>query len=279
MFIGRERNTMRRFVLGLVLVFSTVFVSSAWADDGSGVAEEPAVGLKLSPVDWARENDAMNDRGSFYLQHADTIGEGKTSFSALYFVFMGITHSPSKNFQFSVHTLPPIASGMPLVLFMSGKYIVSRGANSVMSAVLDVSYVSESGHGGGIFRVGMSGDHFMGAEGRTSVHWNFSLLGGLGDASAINEFDGQFFVGGVGVTHRMSRKFSLIAEGYVFGAHSKGEFVTSLDIDGHMLIPLFYGARFTSNSLSAEVLFMKPIGVETGPLIMGIPYLAFGYRW
>jgi len=270
---------MRTFIFGLVLILTTLFVTPVYADDGSAAPEEGVVDLKLSPADWARENDAMNDRGSFYFHHADTIGEGNMSFSTLYFVFMGITYAPSENFQFSVHTLPPITTDMPLVLFVSGKYIVSRSATSVMSVVLDTSYVSESGSGGGIFRLGMSGDHFMGAEGRTSLHWNFSLFGGLGEADFINDFDGQFFVGAVGVTHHVSKKLALVFETYVFGAQQGGEIASSLNIDGHMLIPVFYGARFTSNSLSAELLFFKPIGIDTGPLLMGVPYLAFGYRW
>jgi hypothetical protein len=270
---------MRKLLFGLILIVPALLVTPVYADDGSSAPEEGAVDLKLSPADWARENDAMNDRGSFYFQHADTIGEGNMSFSALYIVFLGITYAPTEEFQFSVHTLPPIAAGIPLVLFMSGKYIVNRSATSVMSVVLDTSYVSEEGNGGGIFRLGMSGDHFMGAEGKTSLHWNLSLLGGLGEADFINDFDGQFFIGAVGVTHRVSKKFALVLESYVFGAQQGGDLVSTLNINGHVLLPVFYGARFTSKSLSAELLFFKPIGVDTGPLVMGVPYLAFGYRW
>ena len=270
---------MRHLMLGLIFIFTGAFTSSAWADDHSDSPEDSAVEANLSPVDWARENDAMNDRSSAFLHHADTIGEGNTSFSAFYFVFMGFTHSPNEDFQFSVHTLPPIATDMPLILWASGKYILTRDSDSVMSVVLDSVYTKDGDVNGGVFRLGLSGDHFVGAKGRTSVHWNFSFLGGLGDASILNELDGQFFIGAAGVVHRISKKFSLLAETWLFGAHRDGEFYTTLDMDGTTFLPLVYGARFTSESLSAEVLFIKPVGVDSGPLVLGIPYIALGYRW
>jgi hypothetical protein len=224
----------------------------------------------------ARRRDASIDRG-FTTGHAETIGEGQWSFNSYQLFLAGLTYGFSPDAQLSVTTLLPITSDIPLVLGLSPKFVVDRGANHVVAvrANLLMGFETTSGVGGGIVSTGPYVDYYLDRRGRVAVHGGLTVGGVFGGefGTDLGFARGLVLTFDAGFSAAVSDSVKIILEGQAFGLLSGAGF-NVLDTT------LFnYGVRFYGEDLAVDLAFVRPLAVDIEPLLLGVPYVTFSARF
>ncbi len=267
---------MRQLSLALLLVVTP----PAFAEESPPESPPPAAKAETvvdTPNVLARKRDAAIDRG-LISTHAETIGAKQWAINAYELFFIGATYGFTDDIQASFSTLMPIVADIPLVLVAQAKFVVHRTNNTVVALRAPLMFASENDLSGGAggFGAGVVMDHRFDKEGRYTLHGGLLVSGALVAGSSVTDDilvgDGAVISADLGLSLAFKDSFSLIFEGQAFAA------VTGEGFDFLDLGTFSYGVRFHSGTIAGDIGFVRPIGVDTDPLILGIPYLAFSAR-
>ena len=89
-----------------------------------------------------------------------------------------------------------------------------------------------------------------------------------------NGFTAHMVLYGGSIVHGVSRHVKLLAELTSITARNSQD-----DWDNMPGVLASYGVRFHTADIAGDVGFIKPIGEDTGDLIMGLPFVNVSYRW
>jgi hypothetical protein len=264
---------MSRIRTSIAAGISTIAVAAAgtaFAQPGTvapAAQLEPDVALDTT-VDEGVLADVNSDR-AWFTPTALTQPKGSWSFHDQELFVVGMTYGITDTFQLSASTLVPVVSDMPLFLWVSGKAQIARSGNLRLALHGLVFHGSEDGDGATVGNLGAAASLCFDA----GCH---SLINGYASAAfGISEGDTEVPVlfGGA-IIARVARRVKLVGE--IDTAMVMGdEFV-----DGYLG---WYGVRFTSGEIGADVGFVKPFGGEledddNDELPLGLPWLNFTYR-
>jgi len=231
-----------------------------------------------SPAAGARARDAAIDRG-FLTAHAETIGRDKWAINAYELVFIGVTYGFTDDIQASLSTLLPVTTDIPLVLALQPKFVLARTDTTVVALRVPLTFVTGTdGEGSiGTFGAGALVDHYLDPRGRIALHGGLLVSSAFGSPFDLSDaFDlaqGAIFELDLGASLGVSRVVKLLLEVQTFAALGTGGFEVA-----HAVL-VNYGLRLHGDSLAGDLGFIRPIGVDTDPLLLGIPYLALSSRF
>ncbi|MCC6620173.1 MAG: hypothetical protein IT385_02900 [Deltaproteobacteria bacterium] len=265
---------MRALVVSLAIATTAIHAPSALAEDA--VPDSPAA----TPTRLARARDASIDRG-FLTAHAETIGEGKWAFNAYELIFIGLTYGFTDDIQASISTLLPIVEDIPLFIAIQPKFVLMRSPETIVSLRTPVTIGSsfDSDAEGTIvtFGAGVLVDQRLDAAGRFAMHAGLLASGAAGGGfdltSDFEAADGAFFELDLGVTLGVASILKLLFEVQALAVVSEDGFEFA------DFVLFNYGVRFFSGSIAGDLGFIRPIGIDTDELILGVPYLAFSARF
>ncbi len=238
------------------------------------LAEEPSLEDRPAYA-IARDRDASVDRG-VTTGHAETIGKGNWTINSYQLFLIGATYGFSDDFQLSATTLLPIIEDIPFVFALAPKYVVARGDQFALALRGDVWVGARSGTTLGRASVGPVFDYYFDRQGRYAFHAGLNIGGVFGgfDNSGISFAEGLLIGLDLGFTLGVAKGFKLIVEGQLFAGYSAAGFNVA------EVALLNYGVRFHGRDLAVDLTFLRPIGdVDVGPLVMGVPFVAFSARF
>jgi hypothetical protein len=254
--------------------------AGALAGPAAEVPEAPAaspVQRPDSPNALARARDAAIDRG-LLSTHAETIGKGQWAINAYELFFVGATYGFTDTIQASISTLMPIVTDMPFVVAAQPKFVVQRTENTVVAIRAPLFWLSDSdlSGGAGAFGAGVVMDHRFDPEGRYTLHGGLLVSGALLASSSLSDDievgDGAIISLDLGTSLAFTEGFSMLIEGQAFAAITNEGFDL---VDAGLLS---YGVRFHSGKIAGDIGFVRPLGVDAGDFLLGLPYLAFSAR-
>lgn len=227
----------------------------------------------------ARDRDASADRG-VTTGHAETIGKGNWTINSYELFLLGATYGFSDDFQISATTLLPIFEDIPFVFALAPKFVVNRGQQHALAIRGDVWIGTSTGDDGttlGRVSVGPVFDYFFDRQGRYAFHAGLNIggiFGGIDGSGGISFAEGLLIGLDLGFTLGVARGFKLIVEGQLFAGYSAAGFTVA------EVALLNYGVRFHGADLAVDLTFLRPVGdVDPGPLVMGLPFVAFSARF
>jgi hypothetical protein len=241
-------------------------------------AEEPPMGSAGdAPASvLARKRDASVDRG-VTTGHAETIGKGNWSINSYELFLIGATYGISDDFQISATTLLPIFKNLPFVFALAPKFVVNRGAQHALAIRGDVWVGVDGDTTLGRVSVGPVLDYFFDRQGRFALHAGLNIggvFGGIDGSGGISFAEGLLIGLDLGFTLGVAKGFKLIVEGQVFAGYSAAGFNVA------EVALVNYGVRFHGESLAVDLTFLRPVGdFDVGPLVMGVPFVAFSARF
>jgi len=271
-----QLHRLRTLCAALPLALITAAAPGVFAEDG--LPDEPGV---KTPSEEAQARDAAIDRG-FLTSHAETIGAKQWAINAYQLVFLGVTYGFTDDIQLSLSTLLPVTTDIPLVLALQPKFVIARTPETVVALRVPFTYLQDtSGDGSalGFLGAGLLVDHYFGPSGRIGLHAGLLVAGVFGNFNFTNSGDGLSFADGagfqldLGASFGVSNSVKLILEGQIFAAAGDGGF----EVGDVVLIN--YGVRIHGGGLAGDLGFIRPIGVDTDPLFLGIPYAAISARF
>jgi hypothetical protein len=133
----------------------------------------------------------------------------------------------------------------------------------------------ESGAVGGIASAGPYVDYYLDPRGRFALHGGLTV-GGIFGGTVGSDFgfgQGLLLTIDAGFSAAVKRNLKFIVETQVFGVASRSGFILA---DTTILN---YGLRFHGPDLAVDLAFLRPLGADTGPLVMGVPYVTFSARF
>lgn len=250
----------------LALVVTAGLAGTASAQPGAAGSPPPAPddeeAVVESNVDPGIRDDVNADR-VWLTPTGLTQPKGSWSFNDTELMLIGMTYGVTDSLQVSATTWILIDEDQPFLLWLSAKQQLIRSGR--LRLAVHGSWISVDDEA-----VGTAG----GAASLCFDDGCHSLINGyLGTAFAITQdTDGAPVIASLALVKKMSRRTKLIAEldtGWQFGEEPTGNYLG------------WYGLRFTSGEIGADIGFVKPFGedVETdGAFPMGLPMLAFTYR-
>lgn len=274
MHLHRLRNLFVSVPLAIIAA-----APGALAEDG--LPDEPRA--DKTPAELAQARDAAIDRG-LLTSHAETIGDGKWAINAYELIFVGVTYGFTEDIQASLSTLVPITTDIPLVLALQPKFVLARTPKTVVAVRVPLTFAKDTtGNGSsfGSFGAGLLVDQYFGPRGRIGLHAGLLVTGvfgdfnfdGDGDSSGMTIGDGAGFELDLGASFGVSEAVKLILEAQVFAAAGDGGFKVA---DAALIN---YGVRIGGRGFAGDLGFIRPIGVDTDPLLLGIPYVAISARF
>ena len=251
------------------VVIAFVLVVPLWATAGSAHAQSASAA--------ARSRDASIDRG-LVVSHAETLPEGQATFNDYELFLVGMSYGVTDRLQLGFTPMPPLFKDIPLVGITQGKYAFLRGDNMVVSGQVNLNVIKDfdSDGTGGSFGGGVATDVYLDAAGRevlhASVNGQWTWGGAGGDPNVI---DGFVMTASAGYSGLAGEHVKFIAEAVVLGVVNDD----GLEMADAMLFN--YGVRFFSDTLAADLAFMKPLLDDSGnsPFLMGLPLVTFSYRF
>jgi hypothetical protein len=230
---------------------------------------------EASHVDQGVIDDANAGR-SWLSPTALTEPAGTWSFSDFELLLASISYSPTDQLSLSATTLLPITSDFPFWLLVNGKYQIVKAGNVRIVAQAAVSYVSveDDSDSGSSTRSSVTGAVIGGAATYCiDSECHSTLTGYLGAGFAHEDQSAVPFVFSGALALGVNKHVKILLEG------DSGFMAGSINdqIDGFLA---WYGIRFTSKEIGVDLGFTRPIcsGCDTGPLLLGVPFVSFTYR-
>lgn len=275
-------KTWSGFGLAVLALSATLAVPRA-----AGAQEGPSA---TAALDDRRQQDASVDR-NILAPTAEGQPEGTWSFNDYEVLMAGLSYGATESLQLSATTLLPITTDIPFVLLAAGKLQLVRKERLIFSLMPNVNVLhdtEESPGGPGeeaqddSYWVGTFGavallDYLLDADGRYVATFGANAYGvfvsGAGESDIA---DGVGFWLYSGIAAAVSSHVKLMGELVLPAAYSNGDFEF---VEEALLFS--YGIRFYGNELAADLSFLRPIhpDVDTGPLLMGVPYVTFTARF
>jgi len=196
-------------------------------------------------------------------------------------MLLAVPAGSTEDFRAPFRPLGPVTTAIPLVLALKPKFVLARTPTTVVAVRVPLTFAKDtSGDGSsfGSFGAGLLVDHYFGARGRIGLHAGFLVTGVFGDFSFDGDDDftigrGAGFELDVGASFGVSNAVKLILEAQIFAGAGDGGFKVS-DV-----ALINYGVRIGGPGFAGDLGFIRPVGVDTDPLLLGIPYVAISARF
>ncbi|MEL6177416.1 MAG: hypothetical protein AAFS10_00615 [Myxococcota bacterium] len=246
--------------------------------EGSEEPSEPTAAAA-----WVREHDAASTRG-ILSGRAETLPEGDFLLSNDQVLFPGLGYGFTERFQLNALVLIPTGS-LNMVL-LTGKYVLSRTDNTVISVGGNMVWAqapdtSEATRGEEGFVAMFGGpslwiDHYLG-DGTLALHGAIDsallVVGGETLDTVALAAEAAARISG-GLTLKASDGVRLMTE------WTSGTFYTSsegLETPGALFN---YGIRFHGPTVAGDVAFLKPLGHGSDEVYaIGLPYVRLAVRF
>lgn len=229
-----------------------------------------------TPAELRRSGDGSVDR-NILMPSAETIKAGDVTFNSYELLLAGLTYGVTDNLAITGTALLPITKDMPWFFALSAKYRIYRGANDIFSLQPNFIYLGVDDESVALVGAQALYDHVFDAEGRFTLTLAMSAMGVLGATEGdVDLSDGALLGFSGAFSCRVGKIVKLLGELYLPGAITR---------EGTELVQealLFnYGLRFFSHSIAVDLTFLRPIhpDADTGPLLMGAPFVAFSARF
>lgn len=236
-----------------------------------------------------KKDDASVDRNILF-PTAETISKGDVTFNSYEILFAGLSYGISDDMQVSATTMLPITTDIPFILLASLKYRLLKNKNIIISVQPNFSLFRESfddndgqetvtagGFGGSLLI-----DYLLDPAAKYVLTGgvNAQFMFGGSDRSDFQVADGAIFYFYGALSARLGKMVKLMAELSVPGGIYWGGDGTEFRVVEQALL-FNYGIRFFGKSVAVDLSFIRPIhpDVDTGSLLMGIPWLNFSARF
>ena len=278
-------NTNRMTAVAFtVFTAATTFasMSEAHAQTAGAAPAEPEDVVKAAPATAAAGATAADpniDRG-FLLPTAMTQPAGSITYNNYELLLHGVTVGITDRVQGSVTVLSPIVRDMPFVGFaaVKGRVLSTERFHLAVQGSLgwghafDVDSTTSDSNvytfGGGAFA---SYCLRQDCSSLVSASATYSLvMPGSADEAA------HMVIYGGSIVHRVSQHVKLLGE----VTSAAGGVTGSNDLENLDGVLVGYGVRFHSNSIAADVGFLRPIGTDDDDeFLVGLPFVNVSYRW
>ena len=276
-------NKMTKVLFTVFTAATTLAATSAahaQTQVGAASTPEPVVtAAPASPAARGTSDDPNIDRG-FLLPTAMTQPAGSVTYNNYELLLHGVSYGITDNVQASITVLSPIVQDMPLIGFAAVKariLSVDRFHLSLQGSLGWAHVFNTSDlNGGDVYTAG------VGAFASYCLREDCSSLASV-SATYQAAFPGSFsdradmVIYGGSVVHSVGRHVKLLGE----VASAAGGSVTTGNLDNIGGVLVGYGVRFHTDSIAADVGFMKPVSgsATDGGFLMGLPFVNVSYRW
>ncbi len=227
----------------------------------------PALADGASPLD-TRYADANSDRVILY-STAETHPAGTFYFSDYEIVLLQLGYAITDHLQISLTGVPPLVDKQPYFFDLTAKLNLYRG--DTFRAALQLA-------GDGLYVPQTSPSSLFGV--RAGAIGQFCLQAGCLSSLTLNA--GTFINNrandlvpvylAAGLIFHLSDLVKLMVEPNYAVAIGNGK------IDGPTGFLLNYGIRLSGKQFGFDLAFVRPIGADSGSLVLGVPVLSFTYR-
>jgi len=266
-------KTAMHATLTMVSLASTLVSSAAFAQ--APAAGDPTTVVAAPETAKVGADDPNVDRG-FLLPTAMTQPAGSLTYNNYELLLHGLTYGITDNVQASVTVLSPIVEGMPIVGFGAVKARLPLGerVHLAFQGSVGVLHATESNAddptlytvSGGVFLSGCLREDCSSIVSASATATKGFANGESSSAYAI--------VYGGSIVHRVSPRIKLLS---VLSSAAAASGEDAQNIPGFLAS---YGVRFHTNSIAADIGFIRPFGDEAGDdFLMGIPFANVSYRW
>lgn len=280
-------------ILTVALFSAPVFAQFEKPDPNAPDAVAPAGESNLSGQSAGalkrKKDDASVDRNILF-PTAETINKGDVTFNSYEVLFAGLTYGISDDMQISATTMLPIVTEIPFILLGSLKYRVLKNNNIIVSVQPNFSLFRETFNGSsgdetvtaGGFGASLLLDYLLDPAGKFVLTGgvNAQFMFGGSDESDFQVADGAIFYLYGAFSAKLGKMVKLMAELSLPGGIYWGGDGTEFEVVQQALL-FNYGIRFFGKSVAVDLSFLRPIhpDVDTGSLLMGIPWLNFSARF
>ena len=262
-------NRFRPLVLVSTTVLATAFAATAAFAQPAATDPDATGGDDITigtTVDVGVAEDASADR-AWLAPTAHTQPKGSWSFSDHELFVVGLGYGVTDTLQVSASTVIPLTNDAVFVGMFSAKQQVYRQGRLRVAAHGVLTHANDGDDSGTGITAGAAATMCLDADCHSGIN------GYLGTAFALTDEGNQFpILLSASIVQKLNKHVKLVGE-------VDTGFVPGEDFDDVYLG--WYGVRFTSGAIGANVGFVKPFGpnVDTGDeLPMGLPWVNFTYR-
>ncbi len=266
------------------MIAARIIVLALLSAQSPAEADEPTAAPPADSVAARRESDAAIDR-NILLPSAEIGPAGEITFNSYELILAGLSYGFTDRTQGTLTLLLPITTDIPLLITGSLKYVLSRSTTTVVSIMPTLMVLKDGGSDLfiGTFGGGILADRVLDAQGKFALtgslfaHFGFGKGGTDADLQAA---EGVVILGSGAFTARLGRHVKLLTEIILPGGYSWAGSSNRFDIVEQALI-FGYGVRFFGSSIGVDLTFLRPLhpDVDTGGLLMGVPWVAFSGRF
>jgi len=273
-------NKMTAVAFAFVAAATTVAALSSPAHAQTAPSGDPqnVVSAELAaPAAGATASDPNVDRG-FVLPTAMTQPAGSITYNNYELLLHGVTYGITDRVQASVTVLSPITRDMPFLgvaavkgrIVATDRFHLALQGSVGMVRVFDTADADKSGYtaGAGAFAsycLRQDCSSLLSASATYQLAFEPSVVG----ATHLVLYGGS-------IVHSVSKHVKLLGEvGSAAGRDHSNDFQ---NVSGLLVN---YGVRFHTDSIAADVGFVKPIATsgDDGGFLVGLPFVNVSYRW
>jgi hypothetical protein len=260
-------HRLRPLAFAATVTLVTTFAASAAIAQPSAPDASGAEDLEIeTTVDQGVLDDASADR-AWLAPTAHTQPKGSWSFSDHELFVVGLGYGVTDKLQVSASTVIPLDSDMAFVGMFSAKQQVFKQGRVRIAAHGVLTHVNDNDDSGTGITAGAAGTICLDEECHSGIN------GYVGTAFALTDEGNQYPVLlSVSVVQKLNKHVKLVGEvdtGFVPGEDFEDVYLG------------WYGVRFTSGAIGANIGLVKPFGpsVDTeDALPLGLPWVNFTYR-
>jgi hypothetical protein len=249
------------------LAVSLAGSAAALAQPSATEVEPPDETVVVSAADPGVLADVNADR-AWLSPTALTQPKGSWAFNDYELFFVGATYGVTDSFQISATTMVPITTDQPLFLNVAGKAQVLRQGNLRLALHGVLYHVSDDGSSDDAATLGGAATLCLDA----GCHSLFNVYGGFAVDLSGDEGETPVLLAAA-LVKQVTKRVKLVGE--IDTAFVVGEYENDQVYLG------WYGLRFTSSAIGADIGFVKPLGEDfedEDEFPMGLPWLNFTYR-
>ena len=281
-------TTTTKMTLMLSTVFAAATTLASMSDAHAQAAaaapaaqpdpEDVVTGTPATPSARATATDPNIDRG-FLLPTAMTQPAGSVTYNNYELLLHGITYGITDRVQASVTVMSPIVEDMPFVGFaaVKGRVVAADRFHLALQGSLGWVHAFNSTDGDANIVTGGAGvlaSYCLrdDCSSLASASATYQLVMPSGSASTAH-----MVVYGGSIVHRVGRHVKLLGEVTSAAGGTRG----SGDLENLEGVLVGYGVRFHTNSIAADVGFLKPVATDGSDddLLLGLPFASVSYRW
>jgi hypothetical protein len=267
-------------VFAAAAVFTFASTSEAHAQAAAPAEPEDVVAaVPATPAAGATAADPNIDRG-FLLPTAMTQPAGSVTYNNYELLLHGVSVGITDRVQGSVTVLSPIVKDMPFVGFaaVKGRVLSTERFHLAVQGSLGWGHAFDvdsttSDSNLYTFGAGAFASYCLRQDcsslASASATYQLVMPGGANNAAHMVVYGGS-------IVHRVGRHVKLLGE----VTSAAGGTTGSNDLENLDGVLVGYGVRFHTNSIAADVGFLRPFGTgDDSEFLVGLPFVNVSYRW